>query len=384
MPVLTFVETSLVSVVWLLFQLTLLTNFNSDRYGFQSWIGGECVYLIILSWDPRFGDRIPNTFSPDTGMTTAQFIAYVIFSVISLPFIWIKPHRLQRFFIFSSVVTMSFFIVLLVWALATMGSAGFGDTISNNVEASLPPAGGPGSTAWLMVYGIMSTIGSIAAGILNQNDFARLARRPSDAIYGQAIAYPVYGIFASVIGILVVAATQHRLDGEAVWNPPTLFMRLLEKDNGSGTRAALFFAGLALCISQLGSSIPGNAVAGGIDLASVFPKYINIRRGAYVTAILSPIVNPWRLVNTATIFLSVLSSYGVFLAPMTGMMMAHYVLLSKGKMKVEDLYRADKSSIYWFSHGVNWRAPVAVSPFRSSLPAPYWQRLCIFPKRTLC
>lgn len=354
----------------------------SYRYGFQAWVGGECMYLILLSWDPRFGDRIPNTFSADTGMTTAQFVAYVIFSVISLPFIWIKPHRLQPFFMFASAVTVVFFTVLLIWALATMGPAGFGDTISNS--ETLPATGGPQSVAWLMVYGIMSTIGSIAAGILNQNDFARLATRPRDAILGQAVAYPLYGTFASVLGILVVAATQHRFDGEAIWNPPTLFVRLLEKNETPGTRAALFFAGLALCISQLGSSIPGNAIAGGIDLASVFPKYINIRRGAYITAILSPIVNPWRLVNTATIFLSVLSSYGVFLAPMTGMMTAHYVLVAKNKMKVEDLYRADKSSIYWYSYGVNWRAPITVRSHplpRPSLPClpaiSHYGRSCI-------
>lgn len=328
------------------------------------------MYLILLSWDPRFGDHIPNTIPADTGMTTAQFVSYVIFSIISLPFLWIKPHRLQPFFTFASIVTIVFFTVLLIWALATMGPSGFGDTISNG--ETLPSTGGPQSAAWLLVYGVMSTIGSIAAGILNQNDFARLARRPRDAILGQAFAYPVYGTFASVIGILVVAATQQRLGGEAVWNPPTLFARLLERDESAGTRASVFFAGLALVISQLGSSIPGNAIAGGIDLASVFPKYVNIRRGAYITAILSPIVNPWRLVNTATIFLSVLSSYGVFLAPMTGMMAAHYVLVAKSKMKIEDLYRGDKSSIYWYSCGINWRAPVTVCCL--SLVYPLWSR----------
>lgn len=188
-----------------------------------------------------------------------------------------------------------------------------------------------------------------------------MAKRPRDAIWGQAIAYPLYCNYAAVLGILVVAATQHRFDGEAIWNPPTLFVRLLEKDPSSGTRAAVFFAGLALVVSQLGSSIPGNALAGGIDLASTFPKYINIRRGAYITALISPAVNPWRLVNTATIFLTVLSSYGIFLAPMTGMMTANYLIVCKRKFKVDDLYRGDKGSIYWYTWGVNWRAPVAVS-----------------------
>ncbi|RCI08139.1 hypothetical protein L249_6333 [Ophiocordyceps polyrhachis-furcata BCC 54312] len=330
------------------------------KYGFQAWVGGQCIYLMILSWDPQYESRIPNGIPAETGMTTARFVCYVIFSVISLPFIWLRPHRLQGFFNVTSAVTFIFFFALLVWALATMGPAGFGETI----ESSQPGMTSddmrvPRTTGWRMAYAVMATMGSIAAGILNQSDFARLARRPRDAVIGQALAYPVYAIYTSVLGILVVAATQRRFNGEAIWGLPTLFERLLERDPGPDTRAAVFFSGLALVTSQLGSSIPGNAMAGGIDLASIFPRYLNIRRGAYLTALLSPIFNPWRLVTTATVFLSVLNCYGIFLAPMTGMMTAFYFVVCRGKLKVEDLYRAEHDGIYWYWRGVNWRAPIA-------------------------
>ncbi|KAI8285660.1 ncs1 nucleoside transporter family protein [Colletotrichum sp. SAR 10_98] len=327
------------------------------RYGFTAWVGGECVYLILLSWDPRLESHIPNTIPSDTGMTTAQFVSYIIFSVISLPVIWIRPHRLEMFFRFACSITLVFFLVLLIWALATMGPAGFGDTITSG--SPLPNTGGPDSVAWLMVYGIVSTIGSIAAGILNQNDYSRFATQPKHAILGQAVSFPFYGIFSSLIGILVTAATQDRFGGEAIWNPPTLFAQLLAQNETAGTRAACFFAGLCLVISQIGVNVPGNALAGGFDLAATFPRYLNIRRGAYLTAIFSVIVNPWRLVNTATTFLTVLSSYSVFLAPMTGLMISSYLVVNKRKIDVDDLYRGDPGSIYWFSYGCNWRAPVA-------------------------
>lgn len=297
--------------------------------------------------------------SESTGMTTAQFLAYIIFCLISLPPIWIRPHKLEKFFYFSSSITLVFFVVLLIWALATMGPEGFGDTLSS--QSSIPTTGGPMSTVWLMISGIMTTIGSIAAGILNQNDWARLSRRPGDAIWGQVFAFPLYGIFASVLGILVTAATQHRMGGEAVWNPLVLFARLLEIDNSAGTRTALFFAGAALSVSQIGSNLPGDALSGGMDLSSVFPKYINIRRGAYIVAIISPIVNPWKLVNTATTFLVVLSSYSIFLAPMTGMMAANYLVVNRCKLNVDDLFRGDEDSTYWYWKGLNWRAPISVS-----------------------
>ncbi|KAL4935176.1 hypothetical protein BDV06DRAFT_234578 [Aspergillus oleicola] len=326
-------------------------------YGFQSWVGGQCIYLVLLSWDPNLATDIPNTIPSSTGTTTAEFVCYIIFCVVSLPALWIRPHRIQSFFYISSAITLVFFLVVLIWALTTMGPDGFGDTLSNT--ASIPATGGPDSTAWLMLYGMMSTIGSIAAGILNQNDYSRLATRPRDAIGGQMFAFPIYSVIGSTIGILTTAATQNRLGGEAVWNPPTLFVSLLERSNSSGTRAAVFFAGVALSVSQLGTNLPGNALPGGLDLASVFPQWINIRRGAYIIAILSPIVNPWRLVNTATTFLTVLSGYGVFLAPMTGLMVAHYLLVCRQKINVDDLFTGDRGSIYWYTAGVNWRAPVA-------------------------
>ena len=330
-------------------------------YGFTAYVGGECVYAILLSWDTDLEAHIPNHMAASTGMTTANFVAYIVFSVISLPFIWIRPHRLEKFFYAASSITIVFFLSFLIWALATMdqdGNGGFGDTITSS--SALPNTGGPESVAWYMVYGIMTTIGSIAAGILNQNDYARFATKPKHAIVGQAVAFPIYGIICSVIGILVTAATQQRFGGEAIWNPASVLSELVTRHPDSGrTRAAVTFAGLALIVSQIGVNVPGNALSGGFDLAATFPRFINIRRGAYITAVLSTVVNPWKLVNTSTVFLTVLSSYSVFLGPMTGMMVAAYLMVSRRKIAVDDLYRGNASSIYWYSFGINWRAPVA-------------------------
>ena len=42
--------------------------------------------------------------------------------------------------------------------------------------------------------------------------------------------------------------------------------------------------------------IAGNAITGGIDLATMFPKYINVRRGPYIVAIVGFAMNPWQLI----------------------------------------------------------------------------------------
>jgi NCS1 family nucleobase:cation symporter-1 len=325
-------------------------DLNAVWYGFQAWIGGECLYVCLLALSPSLETHIPNHMPASTGMTTAQFVAYILFSVISLPVIYIRPHKLKNFFYISSSTILIFEIVLLIWALATMGPEGFGNTISSTPTSS-------GSTGWLVAYGIISTIGSIAAGILNQNDYARFAHRPRDAIMGQIFSFAPYAIICSVIGILVTAATQNRFGG-ALWNLPDIFTTLIQQ-GGSRERAASFFAGAALVISQIGVNVPGNALSGGFDLAATFPRFINIRRGAYITAVVSTAVNPWKLVNTATVFISVLGSYSVFLGPMTGLMISSYFIVNKRKINIDDLFVGNKNSIYWYSWGINWRAIVA-------------------------
>lgn len=297
-------------------------------YAVQSWIGGQCVYVCLEAIWPNLEDRIPNHIHA-TGLTSATFLSYVIFCLISLPLIWIRPHKLKVFLYVGVASILVFEVVLLIWALATMD--GFGSTISSK------PAIQDTSVGWMVLYGIISAIGGIAAGILNQSDYARFAKRPRDAIWGQIASAATYSIISSVIGILVTAATQQRY-GEALWSLPDLLVAMMRAGH-SRSRAAGFFAGAALVISQWGINIPGNALSGGFDLAATFPTFINIRRGAYITALLSMVVNPWQLLASASTFLAVLSSYGVFLGPMVSAVSSCH--------GTED--QQERSSHYWLS-----------------------------------
>ncbi|KAE8400626.1 allantoin permease [Aspergillus pseudonomiae] len=295
-------------------------------YAVQAWIGGECIYICLRAIWPSLENRIPSQMPQSTGMTTAQFVAYMIFMVLSLPVLHIRPHKLQIFFYISSA------------------------TISE------PRAGGSG---WKIAFGIVSTIGGAAAGILNENDYTRFARTPREAILGQLVSFPFYSILCATVGILVTAATQNRY-GKPLWNLPTLLSAIME-NGGSRSRVAVFFGGAALSVSQMGLNVPANALSGGFDMAATFPRYINLRRGAYITVLASIACNPWKLVNTATTFLAVLSSYSIFLGPMVGSMIASYFAVIRRKIKVEDLFpcHEDNRGIYWYTNGVNWRAPVA-------------------------
>lgn len=228
----------------------------------------------------------------------------------------------------TSALTVVFFVALFLWALSTMSPAGLSFQQSAAVD----------SVGWTIVQGSISTVGAISAGILNNSDYTRFSHSPQDAFFGQAVSSPLAYVFCSMTGILVTAATQHRFPGlPPVWNLPQLLVLLQDAAPTAGTRAIMFFAGAALVASQLGINVGGNAMSGGFDIAALLPRRLTIRRGAYVTALLSPAVNPWRLVNTATVFITVMGSYSVFLGPMVGLMVAAYYGVHRRRLRVVDL-----------------------------------------------
>lgn len=66
------------------------------------------------------------------------------------------------------------------------------------------------------------------------------------------------------------------------------------------------------------------------------------------------IIQPWRFLTQAGTFLTVLSGFGVFFAPMTGIMCADFWIVRGQKLKIPDLYKQD--GVYWYHGGLNWRA----------------------------
>lgn len=96
-----------------------------------------------------------------------------------------------------------------------------------------------------------------------------------------------------------------------------------------------------------------------MDLAGLLPRFINIRRGAYLTLCISILLQPWQLLSSASVFISVLSAYSVFLGPLMGIMITDYWLIRHRRLKLGDLYRSGPDGIYWFWHGYNPRAFLA-------------------------
>jgi Permease for cytosine/purines, uracil, thiamine, allantoin len=56
---------------------------------------------------------------------------------------------------------------------------------------------------------------------------------------------------------------------------------------------------------------------------------------------------------------SVISGWGIFLAPMAGIVISDYFVVHRRELHLDDLYIGNHTSAYWYTAGFNWRAPIA-------------------------
>ncbi|KAK2795429.1 hypothetical protein FQN52_005195 [Onygenales sp. PD_12] len=202
---------------------------------------------------------------------------------------------MKNYFAESSHLTTNDFIGMVIWARINTGSAG---TMFHQ------PATAP-SVGWGVMYGISSILGAWGSGTLGQSDWTRYANRPMAPTLSQLVAAPVTITITALVGIIVTSAAND-LFGEIVWNPIYLLTAIQEEYQSSArARVGVFFAAISLVL---------NSVSTGMDIAGLCPN---------------------------------------------GIMLADYHLIRRQKLKLNDLYMGDAPYIYWYWHGINWRAVVA-------------------------
>ncbi|PQE18275.1 uracil permease protein [Rutstroemia sp. NJR-2017a WRK4] len=315
-------------------------------YGVQAWIGGECVQLMISAIWPSFGN-LNNGLS---GTDTKGFVSFFLFWLCSLPAIWFPVHKIRHLFTVKAYVVPTAGIAFFIWAIVR--AHGIGPIVKQGNTSHGSAMG------WAMVSGIMSSIANFATLIVNDPDFSRFARKPKDAFWSQLITIPFGFAITSFIGIIVSSSSTVIFHGDPIWNPLSLLQQFLT-EGGSANRAGVFFIATAFALAQLGTNIAANSVSAGTDMTALLPRYINIRRGGYICALVGLVMCPWNLLSSANNFTTYLSAYSVFLSSIAGVIIADYYLVRKGYLELRHLYSAKRSSPYYYTFGIHWRGYAA-------------------------
>ncbi|KAF2138730.1 uncharacterized protein K452DRAFT_300812 [Aplosporella prunicola CBS 121167] len=321
-------------------------------YGVQAWIGGECVELMIRAiWNNWRDDKVHNGI-PSSGTTTVKFVSFFFFWVGSLPALWFPVHKIRHLFTVKAYVVPAAGIAFFIWFVVKAG--GVGPIVKQ-------PASVHGSIlAWGIVKGIMSSISNFATLIVNDPDFSRFAKRPQSALWSQLLTIPIGFAITSFIGIIVSSSATVIYPGsEPVWDPLQLLHKILDHDNNSANRFGVFVISAAFALAQLGTNIAANSVSAGTDMTALLPRYIDIRRGSYICALIGLCMCPWNLMSSSNNFTTYLSAYSVFLSSIAGVMVCDYYVVRKGYYNVKELYSARSTSPYYFAYGFHWRGYAA-------------------------
>ena len=321
-------------------------------YGVQSAIGGQCIQLLLRCLIPSYNNM--KGVIHEENANTAYFVAFFIFSLISIPAVAARPQTIRHLFTLKSITTPIAAIALLIWCV--YDNKGAGDMAHDT--------GLTGSKAgWAFINAMMSSIANNSSLVLNMTDFCRYASHPRNTVVPQLVTVPfVFGI-TSLFGIIITYSTRKQF-GQTTWNPlDVLKLRLDESPHDAGTRAGVFFLAFAFIIAQLGTNVSANSLSAGHDLAALIPRYINVRRGSLVCAAIGFAITPWRLLSSSNNFTTYLAAYSMFLSTVSGIMIADYYIVRRGKLNVSALYsfskKPDAPRDYRFFCGVNPRAYAA-------------------------
>ncbi|WZH44098.1 permease for cytosine/purines uracil thiamine allantoin-domain-containing protein [Fusarium acuminatum] len=309
--------------------------------------GAQCLYVFLHAIFPSIAD-IPDIMGPKSALNSAQMLCFFLYWMINCAFLFIPVPRMKKLVHIKVGVYFAATIAFVAWTLSLSGSVRKNLAEPSTVNGS--------EKSWLILKFFFLGLASCGTFISNASDLQRYASRPNDVIAGQVFSFPMSNFLVGVFGNLIAAASKS-IFGEVVWNPLTTLDMLMEGDrHTSANRAGCALISFAYVYSTVFSAIFENSIPAGNDIAALVPKYITVKRGFFICAVLSYAICPWYLLSSAAVFINFLSSYQIFLSAISGILICDYYLIRRGLFDIPMLYSGHKDSTYHFFHGFNPRA----------------------------
>lgn len=116
-------------------------------------------------------------------------------------------------------------------------------------------------------------------------------------------------------------------------------------------------------LATLGCNISANSLSAANDMTVLFPRYVNIRRGQIICALIGGWgLVPWEILASAQGFLTFMSGYTVFLGPFAGIMVTDVSFISSPFLCFVSLLTVS----YLYSTG--WYTSAALTSRRCTSP----------------
>ncbi|MEE2522903.1 NCS1 family nucleobase:cation symporter-1 [Pseudarthrobacter sp. J75] len=311
-------------------------------FGIQTYLASVVFRVMLIAMVPSLASLDANSI---LGLSSLGWIAFGILWIVQLVIVSFGMEMIRKYEAFAGPVILVTMAAVAIWIFTEAGGA-----IAWSSDNALE---GPdmwltifaGGALWVSIYGTF---------VLNFCDFTRSAVSKKAVVRGNFWGIPINMLVFGAI-VVVMAGGQFKINGTIIESPSDIVQTI-------PNTILVVLACLALLILTIAVNLMANFVAPVYALTNLFPKRLNFRRAAAVSAVIGLVILPWNLYNNPLVILYFLGGLGALLGPLFGVVMADYWLIRRGKVNVPELYTASPGGAYFYRNGVNPKAITAMVP----------------------
>ncbi|UTT69024.1 NCS1 family nucleobase:cation symporter-1 [Arthrobacter sp. DNA4] len=311
-------------------------------FGIQTYLASVVFRVMLVAMFPALADLDKDSI---LGLSTLGWMAFVTLWVVQLVIVSFGMEMIRKYEAFAGPVILATMAAMAVWIFVEAGGsiAWSSDKALEGPEMWLTIFAG--GALWVSIYGTF---------VLNFCDFTRSAVSKKAVVRGNFWGIPINMLLFGAI-VVVMVSGQFKINGTIIKSPSDIVQTI-------PNTLFLVLACLALLILTIAVNLMANFVAPVYALTNLFPKRLNFRKAAMVSATIGLLILPWNLYNNPLVIVYFLGGLGALLGPLFGVVMADYWLIRRGMVNVPELYTASPDGAYFYKKGVNPRAIIAMVP----------------------
>ncbi|HJF76968.1 MAG TPA: NCS1 family nucleobase:cation symporter-1 [Brevibacterium linens] len=311
-------------------------------FGIQTYLASSVLNVVLLTMFPGLQSWADAEF---LGLSGLGWFSFSLLWVIQVIIVSYGMEMIRRYEAIAGPIILVTFLALAVWMLIRVdfSIAWSTDDALSGWEMWTHIFGG--GALWVSIYGTF---------VLNFSDFTRAAKKRGSIVVGNFWGIPVNML---VFGLVVIslAGAQYKIDGTVITSPADIVQSI-------GSPILLVLASLSLLLLTVAVNLMANFVAPTYALTNLFPRHLNFRSAAIISAVIGFVILPWNLYDSPVVIVYFLGGLGALLGPLFGVIMVDYWVVRRTKVNVPQLYTEAGDGEYFYHRGVNWRAIGAFIP----------------------
>nr|WP_232528362.1 NCS1 family nucleobase:cation symporter-1 [Microbacterium sp. MAH-37] len=309
-------------------------------FGVQTFLASQVLQVVLLAVLPGLQGLQEGSF---LGLSALGWITFVALWVVQVIIVSYGMEMIRKYEAWAGPIILATFVALAVWVLVQSG-----------FQIDWAPAGqAEGAEFWLTALGAASLwVAIYGTFVLNFCDFTRGAKSKKAIVKGNFWGIPINMLFFGVV-VVVLTGGSFKINGELITSPSQVVAAI-------PNTFLLVLASLALIVLTIAVNLMANFVAPTYALTNLFPRHLNFRKAAIVSAVIGLVILPWNLYNSPVVINVFLGGLGALLGPLFGIIMVDYWIIRKQRINVPELYSDSPTAEYAYTRGFNPRAVIAL------------------------